>query len=269
MDNLHVTLSDRPKLTVKIEKEYIKPLLQDLTVTPAGDVQVFTPVAPYNGFETVTVGTIQTEKLTATENGTYTPSEGKYFDEITVDVESEEAFYTPTGTIYVRDIVFPDTVNNANINSTQYLNATELRSVVLKNVNTILSQGFRNCTKLETVQLNDGIETIGSYAFSGDVNLKTINIPASVTTTYAASTASGSFSYCRSLENVTLGQGFSASLNLSASNKFSVDTIVAMFNALADLTGDTAKTLTLGAANLAKVTEEQKQIATNKNWNLA
>ena len=42
-----------------------------------------------------------------------------------------------------------------------------------------------------------------------------------------------------------------------------------MFEALKDNTGTTAKTLTLGATNLAKLTEEQKQIATDKNWNLA
>ena len=45
--------------------------------------------------------------------------------------------------------------------------------------------------------------------------------------------------------------------------------MVAMFNSLKDLTGDTAKTLTLGSTNLAKLTAEQKAIATNKNWTLA
>ena len=45
--------------------------------------------------------------------------------------------------------------------------------------------------------------------------------------------------------------------------------MVNMLNALAGLNGQTAKTLTLGADNLAKLTDEQKQIATNKNWNLA
>ena len=45
--------------------------------------------------------------------------------------------------------------------------------------------------------------------------------------------------------------------------------MIAMFNSLKDLTGDTAKTLTLGSTNLAKLTDEQKAIATNKNWTLA
>ena len=59
------------------------------------------------------------------------------------------------------------------------------------------------------------------------------------------------------------------SLRLNVSNNLTVDSMVAMFNSLKDLTGDTAKTLTLGSTNLAKLTDEQKAIATNKNWTLA
>lgn len=44
--------------------------------------------------------------------------------------------------------------------------------------------------------------------------------------------------------------------------------IMNIINALVDLTGQTAKTLTLGAVNLAKITDEEKAIAISKNWNL-
>lgn len=37
-------------------------------------------------------------------------------------------------------------------------------------------------------------------------------------------------------------------------------------NALKDLTGETSKTLSLGTTNLDKLTDEQKAIATAKNW---
>jgi hypothetical protein len=43
----------------------------------------------------------------------------------------------------------------------------------------------------------------------------------------------------------------------------------AVINGLADLTGQTPKTLTLGATLLAKLTEEDIAIATNKNWTIA
>jgi hypothetical protein len=42
-----------------------------------------------------------------------------------------------------------------------------------------------------------------------------------------------------------------------------------MFANLKDNTGQTAKTLTLGATNLAKLTVAEKAIAINKNWTLA
>ena len=42
-----------------------------------------------------------------------------------------------------------------------------------------------------------------------------------------------------------------------------------MFQALKDLSGAGAKVLTLGAANLAKCTQEELNIALNKNWSLA
>ncbi len=45
--------------------------------------------------------------------------------------------------------------------------------------------------------------------------------------------------------------------------------LVGMLNALADLTGQQAKTLTLGNTNLAKLNNEQIAIATEKNWTLA
>jgi hypothetical protein len=56
---------------------------------------------------------------------------------------------------------------------------------------------------------------------------------------------------------------------VSSSTLFTIETLVAMLEALKDLTGQTAKTLTIGRTNLAKLTEEQIAIATNKNWTLA
>lgn len=49
-------------------------------------------------------------------------------------------------------------------------------------------------------------------------------------------------------------------------NNLEVEALVNVFNALADLTGQTAKTIPLGSANLAKLSAEQLAIATNKNW---
>lgn len=47
-----------------------------------------------------------------------------------------------------------------------------------------------------------------------------------------------------------------------------VASLVALFNGVADLTGQASKTITVGKTNLAKLTPEQIAIATNKNWNV-
>jgi len=133
---------------------------------------------------------------------------------------------------------------------------------------------FYNCTKLQEVYIADGTTTIGDRIFYGCTSLKTVYLPSSITTVTNSSLTSTSSSYyvfynCTSLEDVQLGQDLNMSLRLDVSNNLTVDSMVAMFNSLKDLTGDTAKTLTLGSTNLAKLTDEQKLIATSKNWTLA
>ena len=104
--------------------------------------------------------------------------------------------------------------------------------------------------------------------------MKTVSLPSTITEDANSCLTSTSYSYyafygCTALEDVRLGQDWNMSLRLDVSNNLTVDSIVAMFNSLKDLTGTTAKTLTLGSTNLAKLTDEQKAIATNKNWTLA
>lgn len=80
-------------------------------------------------------------------------------------------------------------------------------------------------------------------------------------------------------ENIVVApKGMDAPIHLQRFTKMSADTIVAILENLADVNGSTAVngsgkpvnyTLTLGADNLNKLTEEQKNIAYAKGWNLA
>jgi len=133
---------------------------------------------------------------------------------------------------------------------------------------------FNSSNMLENVIIAEGTTTIGTCVFNGCTSLKTVYLPSSVTTATSGSLTTTSSSYyvfngCTALEDVQLGQDWNMSLRLNISNNITVDSMVAMFNSLKDLTGTTAKTLTLGSANLAKLTDEQKAIAINKNWTLA
>ena len=139
---------------------------------------------------------------------------------------------------------------------------TEL--VIPNDVTSIGFNAFAQCPSLISVTIPNNAKSIGGYAFNSCVNLTKVTILS--TETICTSTT---FLNCTSLTDVTLVEEFNGTgLNLSWS-PLTVDCMTNMFNALAELTGQTAKTLKLGATNLAKLTDEQKQIATNKNWNLA
>ena len=59
------------------------------------------------------------------------------------------------------------------------------------------------------------------------------------------------------------------SINLSSLTDLTHDSIIELIGALISRKGRTACTLTLGSVNLAKISDEEKAVATNKNWNLA
>lgn len=79
------------------------------------------------------------------------------------------------------------------------------------------------------------------------------------------------FHSCSALENIlfegTIGTN---GLNLSYSKKLTHDSLMSVINALKDYSGtSTTRTVTLGDENLAKLTDAEKKIATNKGWTLA
>ena len=83
------------------------------------------------------------------------------------------------------------------------------------------------------------------------------------TNTYA-----NTFLNCAALEEITIeGMVGQTGLNLSKSTKLTHDSLMSIIDALQkDVTG---KTLSLGSANLAKLTNAEKAVATQKGWTLA
>jgi surface protein len=74
------------------------------------------------------------------------------------------------------------------------------------------------------------------------------------------------FYSCSKLTNLDAPKNISASISFSSCTKLTHDSLMSIINNLATVTS--SKTLTLGATNLAKLSEEEKAIATNKGWTL-
>lgn len=64
------------------------PTYQTKTITPTTTKQTINPDNGYDALSSVTVNAIQTEIKSITSNGTYTPTSGKYFSSILVNVPS-------------------------------------------------------------------------------------------------------------------------------------------------------------------------------------
>ena len=169
--------------------------------------------------------------------------------------------------------------------------------VYFKNINMIAVNAFISCTLMQEITLPNTIIN-ASYVFSSCSSLREVNTPFGLRLSTAQSMFDGcrslfsldvsgwdmsactSVSYmfggCSSLSSLLGGSqdkpsalgGTKVSLSVSQS-PLDKASLLAVINGLADLTGKTQQTLTLGSTNKAKLTADEIAKATNKNWKIA
>jgi hypothetical protein len=124
---------------------------------------------------------------------------------------------------------------------------------------------FTGCTELEEIE-DIGLPAGGYYqTFYGDSSLHTI----AVLRVKEDTTANNAFGGCGSLENIVIdGLIGGAGFNFNSCTKLTHDSLMSIINHLQTKTSGTW-TITLGATNLAKLTDAEKAIATEKGWTLA
>ena len=172
-----------------------------------------------------------------------------------------------SGCYSLREVPSFDTSNVTNMNN-MFNNCCSLRKVPNLNTSNVTNMGsmFSGCYSLKKADFNiiqkntatasifntcRSLKKILSIDLGNNINL------------------SGMFSNCISLIDIQSISNIKVNISFSSCSYLNHSTLLRILNALVDLTDKTTQTLTLGSTNLAKLTDEEKVIATNKNWTLA
>lgn len=224
----------------------------------------------------------QSKNVEIKENGTISvlPDEGKVLNEVSITTnvpqdntlkklldttKNSSYLFKNYGGTSVDDLIqYNDTENVTNMTS-MFDSVYNINTIPLLNTSKVIymSNMFSYCSKLTTIPLlnTSNVEQFGSV-FYNCINLKVI--PA--LNLSKCNNLGNMFYKCNNLEEIHM-VGMKVNFDISASTKFTREALVEILNNLATVT--TTKTLKMGATNLARLTDEDKLIATNKGWTLA
>ena len=155
--------------------------------------------------------------------------------------------------------------------SDMFYNCSKLTELDLSNFNTsnvtTMNSMFNDCKLLTELDLSSfdtsKVTTMGSI-FSGctftSLDLSNWNVS-------KVTSVSSAFHNCKALTDFKAPKNINATFNFSTCTNLTHDSLMSIINNLATVTS--TKKLTLGATNLAKLTDEEKAIAVNRGWTLA
>ena len=149
--------------------------------------------------------------------------------------------------------------------SSMFDDCRSLTTIPLLDTGNVTAMGsmFSACSNLTTIPLlNTSNVTDMFYMFNGCNTLTIIPLlnTSKVTSMYEM------FRLCPNLSEIHM-YGMKVNFDISPSTKFTQEALVEILNNLATVTS--SRTLTMGSTNLAKLTDEDKAIATAKGWTLA
>lgn len=192
-------------------------------------------------------------------------------------VDADSMYYECSKLKYVPQLNLAKVTNMYGM----FLGCRGLTSLDLSNWNvsdvismTHMFSNSRNLTSLNLSNWNVSNVNNMNYTFYNCVNLTSLDL-SGWDISNPKNQCSSTFLYCNSLVNLQFGYNIKCSFSLSSSTDLTVESLLSVLNGLYDFTGNQQTPtsyqgkLTLGSTNLAKLTDEQKAIATGKGWVLS
>ena len=271
----------------------VVPKWEELEVTQNGE---YLPPTDIDGFSKVSVDVQPVlEKLTITQNGEYTPQEGvDGFSKIVANIVPTKKVVIPggfrvTNTLIIDGYWAGELVDTSKVIDARnmFYSCSQLQNLDVSNWDVSKVENtygmFHSCYRLQNLDVSNwDVSEITDMTQMFYSCYRLQNLDVSNWDVSKVENAFAMFSYDSRLQsligNLTIDEvlannigalnGLKVGLQLNTSTLMDRASLRAVINGLADLTGETTQTLKLGASLLAKLTEEDIAIATNKNWTI-
>ena len=239
----------------------------EISINPISVEQTITPEAPYNGFSKVTVGA---------QSG-INPDE--YFEN---KITSSNSQYFFDGFYFLKKIYNEFYVNANSLSSSFYgYTLEEAPNLIGEGKVTNWYQFLRSAKKVKEIPqydtsngynfnyafYADSFENIALLDFSKAKNIANVLKPNSSN----LKNIGGFKDLGKAYKTAQSANYYAYTLNLSGCNNLTHDSLMNVINNLYDIAtaGVQPQQLQLGSTNLAKLTDEEKAIATNKGWSIS